>query len=169
MASPRQMLLQASVLAIGPLLVAAGCNHPAYPQPYGTSASPFANPWTAPGAAAAAPTTTLPPPVGYQPPATAPSLTVPQGAAPAVPGTGMPTTSVPATEIPGAVGAGGVQGPNWNSPGTLSQQQQRANVFDPFANNEVGPEIVGGRPRDFQKPMSEATRAHGFRDTRLPF
>jgi hypothetical protein len=88
------------------------------------------------------------------------------------PATGWPGAA-PTTAVPGAATsatpAGGVQGPNWNNPGTLSQQQQRANVFDPFANNEVAPEIVGGRPRDFQKPMSEATRAHGFRDARIPF
>jgi hypothetical protein len=154
MAGRRRTIFLASVLAVGPLLGAAGCNHPAYPQPYGTVPSPYGNPWAAPGAAGMAPTTTLPPPVSHQAPAAIPQLPPPQGAA-----TGVPTTTLPA----------GVQGPNWNNPGTLTQQQQRATVFDPFANNEVGPEVVGGRPREFQKPMNEAARAHGFRDTRLPF
>jgi hypothetical protein len=156
MSNRRRTILLANVLAFATLFGSVGCHHPAYPQPYGAAPSPYASPWTTPGAAGMAPNTTLPPPPGYQAPtATVPQLPPPQGAG--------------AASVPGASPPTGVQGPNWDSPGTLSQQQQRATVFDPFANNEVGPEIVGGRPRDFQKPMNEATRAHGFRDTRLPF
>lgn len=52
---------------------------------------------------------------------------------------------------------------------SMGQQQLDATQFDPYADNDVGPEIVGARPRDFQRPASEAVRARGFRDTRWPF
>ena len=60
--------------------------------------------------------------------------------------------------ILGAVGCG------WNRPlrssaGTLDQQRQRASVYDPYSDNDAGPEIVGGRPREFSKPRSEPTRS----------
>ena len=63
-------------------------------------------------------------------------------------------------------------------PGTMQAQQQRATVYDPFADNDAGPEIVGGRPREFQKPLPEPVRARNFDDpirarsasqTRWPF
>ena len=50
--------------------------------------------------------------------------------------------------------------PNWGAPGTMKQQQARAAVFDPFADNNAAPEIVGGRPREFDKPFTEAERAN---------
>ncbi len=136
----------AAALLMLTLAGTVGCNHHAYPNPYAPPA--YGNPWASPGTSAPPPTTALPPPPGQQSPVpaypTTPTLPPAQG-----------TTGI--SPVPGA--AAGIQGPNWNNPGSLAQQQQRANVFDPFANNEVGPEIVGGRPRDFQKPMTEATRA----------
>lgn len=56
-----------------------------------------------------------------------------------------------------------------SGPRTVQQQQLEATQFDPYADNEVGPEIVGARPRDFQRPAAEAVRARGFGDTRWPF
>ena len=44
-------------------------------------------------------------------------------------------------------------------PGTMQQQRLNASVYDPYADNDAGPEIVGGRPRDYQKPWSEADRS----------
>jgi hypothetical protein len=84
--------------------------------------------------------------------------------APAVPGL-PPPQGIPVPSPPPAAPTPAVQFPDWNNPGSMSQQQQRANVFDPFANNEVGPEVVGGRPRDFQKPITEATRAKPYRES----
>jgi hypothetical protein len=151
-ASPVVVLLSAFVGGI------AGCNHGLQPNPY--AQPPYGNPWAAPYPTEAPAGTTLPPPPGQQTPVpaypAAPSLPPPQGSV-------APQQPLPANPY------SGVQGPNWNNPGTLSQQQQQATVFDPFASNEAGPEIVGGRPRDFQKPMTEATRAQGFRNTRIPF
>lgn len=50
-------------------------------------------------------------------------------------------------------------------PGPLRQQQIRASVFDLYGDNDAGPEIVGGRPRDFQKPAPEAVRNSWFQDS----
>ena len=41
----------------------------------------------------------------------------------------------------------------FGSPGTVRQQQLQATFHDPYADNDLGPEIVGGRPRDFAKPL----------------
>ena len=138
------------------LLSVTGC-HQTSTNPYLQSSS--TNPWASPNAAA------MPPPTTQLPPAVNPG----------VPGQGMPYTPgppAPGAAVPGAVPAtssSGVQGPDWDNPGSLSQQRERASVFDPFANNEVAPAIVGGRPRDFQKPTNEATRAQPYRDLRSPF
>ena len=131
----------------------AGCSHHSQYNPYVQPG--YANPWDTPRAPASAANPALPPPM-----------------APSAPGvTTVPPTTPPGVVVPNVtapVPSAGVQGPNWNNPGTLQQQRQQANVFDPFANNEVGPEIVGGRPRDFQKPMSVAVRAQ-FSSPRNPF
>jgi len=44
-------------------------------------------------------------------------------------------------------------------PGPAGFQQDNALQFDPYPPNDIGPEIVGGRPRSFQKPPHEITRA----------
>jgi len=36
--------------------------------------------------------------------------------------------------------------PDLFHPGYISEQQQRANQFDPFARSDMGPKIVGDRP-----------------------
>ena len=40
-------------------------------------------------------------------------------------------------------------------PGTIGQQRQRAVVHDPFPSNDLGPEIMGGRPLGFERPAPE--------------
>lgn len=42
--------------------------------------------------------------------------------------------------------------------GTIQQQRSEAAVFDPYTANDLGPEVVGGRPRDFQKPLAAPVR-----------
>ena len=54
-------------------------------------------------------------------------------------------------------------------PGTIEKQRFNATVFDPYADNDIGPEVVGGRPKDFQKPLTEPDRSHLFQKTWLPF
>lgn len=45
---------------------------------------------------------------------------------------------------------------NLQPPGTIWQQRNRAVQFDPYPVDHMGPAIVGGRPRDFSKPLPEA-------------
>jgi hypothetical protein len=59
----------------------------------------------------------------------------------------------------GIGGCAGVKGPSWLYPGTAAQQQRRAEQYDPYPNNQVAPEIVGGRPREFSNPLPEVRRA----------
>lgn len=52
--------------------------------------------------------------------------------------------------------------PGWGIPGfgqgTVDRQSARAVYHDPYPLNDIGPEVVGGRPREFAQPMPEATR-----------
>lgn len=57
------------------------------------------------------------------------------------------------------LGLGGcLSTPNWNQPGTVRTQQYRAMLHDPYADNDIGPEVVGGRPRDYDKPLPAPVR-----------
>ncbi|MFI4875261.1 MAG: hypothetical protein ACIALR_07985 [Blastopirellula sp. JB062] len=47
------------------------------------------------------------------------------------------------------------------NPGTMQQQQQRAMAYDPYADNDAGPEVLGGRPRDYDRPPAEAVKNDG--------
>lgn len=60
----------------------------------------------------------------------------------------------------GCRGGGNPFGP----PGTMRQQQLNATVHDPYADADAGPEVVGSRPRDFQKPLAEPVRSRFLRD-----
>ncbi|MHC4399820.1 MAG: membrane or secreted protein [Planctomycetota bacterium] len=60
-----------------------------------------------------------------------------------------------------AAGCSGL-GSNWSRPGTAAIQQERAEVFDPYPENDVGPPVVGGRPRGYQKATAEPFRARWF-------
>lgn len=42
--------------------------------------------------------------------------------------------------------------------GTVEEQTARAAVYDPYPLNDIGPEVVGGRPRGFTNPLSEPYR-----------
>jgi hypothetical protein len=48
--------------------------------------------------------------------------------------------------------------PNLSHPGTEAHQQARAQVFEPYPENEPGPPIVGARPREYQDPRAEVLR-----------
>jgi hypothetical protein len=47
----------------------------------------------------------------------------------------------------------------FSPPGTMRQQQLNATLHDPYAETDVGPEVVGGRPREYQKPLAEPVRS----------
>lgn len=49
-------------------------------------------------------------------------------------------------------------------PGPIYQQQHAASYHDPYADNDAGPEVVGSRPRDFQKPTAEPVRNRWYVD-----
>jgi len=52
-----------------------------------------------------------------------------------------------------------VHKPTLLHPGPAYFQRNNAMQFDPYPLNDMGPEIVGGRPLDFQKPPDEVSRA----------
>lgn len=43
--------------------------------------------------------------------------------------------------------------------GTSERQRSRAVAHDPYPLNDIGPEVVGGRPREFFNPLAEPKRA----------
>jgi hypothetical protein len=45
--------------------------------------------------------------------------------------------------------------PNFTHPGTAAEQRADAERFDPYPDPEAGPEVVGGRPPGFQRPLTE--------------
>ncbi|MGA2256556.1 MAG: hypothetical protein ABSG53_18060 [Thermoguttaceae bacterium] len=49
--------------------------------------------------------------------------------------------------------------PNLAHPGTEAHQQARAQIFEPYPDNDVGPPVVGARPREYQDPRPETIRA----------
>jgi hypothetical protein len=44
-------------------------------------------------------------------------------------------------------------------PGPAAYQRAQAIQHDPYVLNDVGPEVVGGRPREYQIPVNEVDRA----------
>src|SRR5207342_666780 len=45
-------------------------------------------------------------------------------------------------------------------PGPAAYQRQQAIHHDPYVLNDVGPEVVGGRPREYMTPLNESERAN---------
>ena len=59
--------------------------------------------------------------------------------------------------------AGCASRPGWGfswGQGTTDRQKARATVHDPYPLNDIGPEIDGGRPREFYNPQPEPVRQH---------
>jgi predicted small lipoprotein YifL len=52
----------------------------------------------------------------------------------------------------------GMKRPFERPPGNVDAQRQEAARHDPYVDNDAGPEVVGGRPRDFNKPWAEPKR-----------
>jgi hypothetical protein len=55
--------------------------------------------------------------------------------------------------------------PNLAHPGNLQTQRFNAIAHDPYADPDLGPEVVGGRPRDFQKNLAEPVRNRWLMDS----
>ncbi len=64
-----------------------------------------------------------------------------------------------AVALVGVAGCTGLRGPSWSRPGPAAYQQRVAERFDPFAQPDVAPEVVGARPRESQRPLAEPARA----------
>jgi hypothetical protein len=56
--------------------------------------------------------------------------------------------------------------PRWFAPGNIQEQRYSATLHDPYPSAYAGPEVVGGRPREFQKPLAEP-RASQLQQERL--
>ena len=67
--------------------------------------------------------------------------------------------SLPLVLLAGVVGCQGMSGPFSTGPGTVAVQQERAERFDPYPENEIGPPIEGARPREYQTPPAEVQRS----------
>jgi len=52
----------------------------------------------------------------------------------------------------------------WWHPGRVEAQRVRASVHDPYPDKDLGPEVVGGRPRDFMNQYPEAVRNRFYSD-----
>ena len=66
--------------------------------------------------------------------------------------------SLIALSVPLPICGGCLALPNLAHPGTEAHQQARAQVFEPYPENEPGPPIVGARPREYQDPRAEVLR-----------
>ena len=49
-------------------------------------------------------------------------------------------------------------------PGPVDRQQHAASYHDPYSDNDAGPAVDGGRPRDFDKPNAEPVRNQRFQN-----
>lgn len=75
------------------------------------------------------------------------------------------TAALILTTLPAWVGCG----PSvafWQQPGTLQQQRNRASLYDPFPDNQMGPAVQELRPREFSNPLAEPERAQLYSEIR---
>jgi len=56
-------------------------------------------------------------------------------------------------------GCKGVEMPSLFHPGSGEVQRARALRYDPYPDNDIGPAVTGVRPRDYDKPPPEPSRA----------
>ena len=67
-------------------------------------------------------------------------------------------------------GLAGCANRRWGMPGgqgTIEVQKARATLNDPYPLNDIGPEVVGGRPREFYNPQAEPVREQAL-DSAFP-
>jgi hypothetical protein len=58
----------------------------------------------------------------------------------------------------GGCASNSFKGPNWFHPGTAEEQRKQAQRFDPYPDNQIAPEVVGGRPREYTNPLPAVER-----------
>ena len=49
-------------------------------------------------------------------------------------------------------------GPNSSPAALLQKERNQAVRYDPYPDNDIGPEIDGGRPRDYSQQLPETVR-----------
>lgn len=54
--------------------------------------------------------------------------------------------------------------PRLFGPGRIDEQRLNATYHDPYADNTAGPEVVGGRPRDYMEQRPEAVRDQPYQN-----
>lgn len=59
-------------------------------------------------------------------------------------------------------GCRGIHCPTLQDPGTAKSQREWAQRYDPYPESQVGPEVAGARPRDFDATRAEPQRARHF-------
>lgn len=59
-------------------------------------------------------------------------------------------------------GCRGIHCPRIQGPGTAEYQRAIAQRYDPYPESQVGPDVLGGRPRDFDVTRAETHRARHF-------
>ena len=62
-------------------------------------------------------------------------------------------------------GCRGIHCPRFEGPGTAEYQRGWAQRYDPYPESQVGPDVLGGRPRDFDVTRAESQRARHFFQT----
>ncbi|MCA9240652.1 MAG: hypothetical protein KDA37_10645 [Planctomycetales bacterium] len=65
------------------------------------------------------------------------------------------------TSAPGC--GGNFRLPNLFHPGPTGPQRYDAVYHDPYPIDDLGPEVEGGRPREYQRPVPQVTRGRLFR------
>jgi len=54
--------------------------------------------------------------------------------------------------------------PTVRGPGTVEQQRLRTSVLDLYPEPNMGPEVTGARPPNYQRPRTEVRQAQEFRE-----
>jgi hypothetical protein len=64
--------------------------------------------------------------------------------------------------ISGIVGCKTMTGPNWLHPGSASEQLRAAKRYDPYPQMDMGPSTTNVRPRGYENPIAEPSRARWY-------
>lgn len=66
-------------------------------------------------------------------------------------------------------GCRGTQQPSLSYPGSVDYQRHEAQIHDPFPDTAAGPELLGARPRDYDRPYTETRKTQTDRWLRSPW
>jgi hypothetical protein len=64
-----------------------------------------------------------------------------------------------------ASGCGTPRAYNFWHPGNIQSQRLRAVVHDPYPDPDLGPPVLGGRPRDYFEPLPEPVKNRIYTDS----